>query len=579
MIFDALNIAGSSLKSQQKAMDVLANNISNVNTPGYSRQTPSMASEVPQTIGNNSFGRGVVMNGASRLVDPMIDGALLQNGSQQDMWTSINTGLTSVESAFGSLQSTGLSAALDGFFTSWQQLANNPQDQASRINVLNKSQLLSTQMSGMNTQLVNAQQSADTEIDARIQSANTLLNQIGTLNTQIRKQEGVQGGGALGTANDLRDQRDQAVRDLARLIPVQQIDTGGGGTLIQSLGGDLLVQDGQVRNLARGTAGANGFQSVVIAGTNTPLSGLDQGGRIGGLVALRDNYLGGYRQQLDSIAGNMTFAVNQLHSNGASATRLSQVTSAIGASNTALPVNDPAQSNTFAAQVVSGSFTVHVFDAAGQPLAPNNKITVNVTAGVSTMDSIATDINAAALGVTASVDTAGRLVMNGGANTLSFGGDTSNFLAAYQINNFFQGSTAGDMAVSNDVVANSALIHAGAIDPATSVLQAADNTVALAIMGLNNSAISFDGTTSASLHDRTSGLATTYGSDMATAQQQQTYRTAEAASLNAQRQAISGVNVDQELIDMIKFQRAYEASAKVITTTNSMLDSLLGLIR
>jgi len=70
-----------------------------------------------------------------------------------------------------------------------------------------------------------------------------------------------------------------------------------------------------------------------------------------------------------------------------------------------------------------------------------------------------------------------------------------------------------------------------------------------------------------------------FGTDVSTTIQQKDYRTVEASSLESQRLAVSGVNIDEELISMIKFQRAYEASAKVITTTNQMLDSLLGLIR
>ncbi len=91
--------------------------------------------------------------------------------------------------------------------------------------------------------------------------------------------------------------------------------------------------------------------------------------------------------------------------------------------------------------------------------------------------------------------------------------------------------------------------------------------------------MSVDGTASASLHSRTSTLSTTYGTDVSNADQQDRYRSAEADSLNSQRQAVSGVNIDEELVSMIKFQRAYEAAAKIITTTNQMLDSLMGLIR
>jgi len=177
------------------------------------------------------------------------------------------------------------------------------------------------------------------------------------------------------------------------------------------------------------------------------------------------------------------------------------------------------------------------------------------------------------------VDVAGRLVVDAGVNTIGFSNDTSNFLAAYEINSFFHGQGAGDLALSSAIAADAANISTGMIDPVTSTIQPGDNSAALAVMAIQNSAISFDGTSAMSLHDRTSALSTRYGTDVAVADQQRLYREAEMESLATQRQAISGVNVDEELIEMIKFQRAYEASAKVIQTTNSMLDSLMGMMR
>ena len=99
------------------------------------------------------------------------------------------------------------------------------------------------------------------------------------------------------------------------------------------------------------------------------------------------------------------------------------------------------------------------------------------------------------------------------------------------------------------------------------------------MMNLQNAAVSFDGSNSVSLSARTSTLSTIYGNDVALATQQTSFHTAEASSLMQQRQALSGVNVDEELVNMIKYQRSYEASAKIIQTSNQMLSTLMGLIR
>jgi len=579
VIFSALNVAASSLKTQQKAIDVVSHNIANVNTPGYSRQKAELGTLSPEQQGAFDFGRGVGLSSISRSVDQVVNQALLKNGPQQNYWQELKTGLNSIENVFGSLQSTGLSAAMDDFFFAAQQMANAPADMAQKINMRTKSTALAIQMSGMSNQLHAVQQTADANIDQNLVSANNLLIKIGSLNVQIRQHEGTSQG-LIGAANDLRDQRDQAVRDLSTFMPIQDVRTATGGVLLQTVSGDLLVQDGDVRQLARGAVGANGsFQSIVIAGTNTAVSGLNKGGKIGGSIALRDDRVAGYIKDLDNIAVNLSFAINQANASGVGSSRVSQVQSGLGVANSALSVSDAAQNNPFAAQIQNGSFTVHVFDAAGVPLTPASKATITVTAGVSTMASIAADISANVPGVTASVDVSGKLLMNAGANTVGFSDDSSNFLAAYQVNSLFQGTSAASLKVSDAVQADAGMISTGQIDLLTSSINVGDNRTALLMVNLQNKPASLDGTTAVTLSARASLLSTKYGNDVALASQQQSFFQAEASSLNQQRQAFSGVNVDEELVSMIKFQRTYEASAKIIQTTNQMLDSLIGLIR
>ena len=164
MSFASLNIAASSLRAQQKAIDVLSHNMANVNTPGYSRQSPNIVTASPVSIGNLNLGRGVNLTDIQRSVDPLINNAMRENASQAQFWNTVSTGLTTVESTFGSLDNTGLSAAVNDYFLSWQQLSNNPQDVAQKNNVLNKSVALTTQLNQMYTQLSNAQQSLDQDV-------------------------------------------------------------------------------------------------------------------------------------------------------------------------------------------------------------------------------------------------------------------------------------------------------------------------------------------------------------------------------------------------------------------------------
>ena len=575
MSFQGLNIAASSLRSQQKAMDVVSHNIANVNTAGYSRQTANLVTATPESIGGLDFGRGIDIKSIGRAVDPLINNAQRENASQFEFWNQVASGLSTIENSFGSLDNTGLSAAVNDFFLSWQQLSNNPQDTAQKYNVRSKSETLIQQLSNMYTQLNDGQTKLDQSISQQVSDVNVKLDNIAALSQQIKAHEaGKQGNSSI--ANDLRDQRDTAVRELAKIIPIQQVDTQDGGILLQTKGGDLLVQDGVARHLTRSTASASGYQGIIISGTNQQVQGLDTGGSLGGTIKLRDEYYQGYINTLDSFASNLAFATNQIQSNAASPVRLSKIQSGQGATNPALALNDASQQLPFASKVQAGSFNVHIYDSAGAPLLPTST-TITITA-TTTMNDIATSLNAIT-GVTATVDSVGRLNMDAGTNTIAFADDTSNFLAAYEIGSFFHGSTAGNLTLSQAVQNDANTIGTGYVDATTSLLQAGDQRAAAAIMNLQDSAISVDGTTPASLHDRIANLSSQYGLDVGLAGQQKDYRSAEASSLIQQREAVSGVNVDEELIAMMKFQRAYEASAKIISTNNQMLDSLMGILR
>ncbi|GMR00323.1 MAG: hypothetical protein BMS9Abin18_1165 [Zetaproteobacteria bacterium] len=573
-IFSALNIAASSLKTQQQAINVVSNNIANVNTPGYSRQTPTLGTEVAEQLDGFNFGRGVQLSDIRRVVDPFLIRAQAGNGSQFAFSNTVEQGLNAVESVFGSLDTPGLATSLDAFFQAFQQLANNPQDAAQRFNIRARAQDIVNELSGMRSQLVTAQTSADASIDQSITQTNQLLDQIATLNAQIRVRE----AGISGQANDLRDQRELAANNLAKLLPVQIINGANDEFLIQTKGGDLLVQDNTARHLARGGAGSGGFPTIVIQNTNTVVQGLDQGGEIGGLLALRDGQLNSYITQVDSIAANLTFGVNQLHASGVGLTLPATITSGQTVTNPATSIVNTDTSVPFASQIVTGTFKVHVYDSTGAP-TPAGGTTISIIAGTTTLNQVASDLTAVA-GITASVDATGHLVINAAAgNTIGFSNDTSNFLAAYEVNSFFHGGNASDITISTNIAADGNNIAAGMINSTTSLHPLGDNSVALGIFTLQNTAIAFDGTAQTSLHNRSTNLSSQYGTDVATARQNRIFREAESQSLASQRESFSGVNTDEELIAMIKFQRAYEASAKVIQTTNTMLDSLMGLIR
>jgi len=570
MILHSLKIGATALFAQQKAIDVVSQNIANVNTPGYSKQNAELVSRLPSHISGKDFGNGVKIAAIRRSVDHILTDAQTRNGEQTSYSKTLHQELQGIEVVFSNLDTPGLTTVLNDFFAAQQQLTNRPEDPATRHNVLARARDVATHITDMRRQLADHRNSINQQISPLLEQVNTLLDQIADLNRQITLRP---------TANDLLDKRDKAIQDLAQLVPIRRITTNDTGLLLQTPGGDLLVRDDMTRHLKIGAGSP--FGKVEFVDTSLPAAGVEQGGKLGALLELRDGRIANYIGQLDSLAANLIFSLNQQHTGGTGLTAVSSYTAGQASTDpagTSIAVNaDP--SVPFASQIKTGTFTIHVLDSTGNPLTPPGPggTGISITAGVTKLSDIATAINAIN-GVSASINK-GRLNINGGNNRIVFANDTSNFLAAYEINAFFHGSSAANISVDDAINNDSGRIATGMADAATSAVSPADNRVALAILTLRDKAISIDGTNAASPAQRASTLAGDYGMETAAAMRQLSYHEAEADILNRRREAVSGVNVDEEMIRMIELQRAYEASAKVIQSSNRMLDSLMGLIR
>jgi len=426
--------------------------------------------------------------------------------------------------------------------------------------------------------MVNQQSSNLQQIPTILDSVNTLLDKIASLNASI----GSQSGNGVSMPNDLLDQRDAAINQLSKLIPFQQVNVGsttGTGLMLETPGGDMLVSGPTAKHLALGPGSSASSINIIYQDTGASVSGLDQGGQLGGLVA-QNVKISGYLQQLNSLAANLAFSVNQLQASGTGTSAASSYTSGQAAADPAgatAAVN--ADTNVpLASQIVTGSFKIYALDASGNPVNTGGTA-INVTAGTTTLANIASQINAAGVsGLSASINN-GKLSISGGSNRVVFGNDTSNFLAAYEVNGFFHGSSAADLAVDPAIQADPGRVATTVIDPTTSTVPAGGNSIAQAVFSLSQQAVSIDGSTAASFSARASKLASGFGQDASAAQQQLGTQQAVGTSLSNQWQSISGVNLDQELTSMLKFQHAYQASAKVITTSDAMLNSLMGIIQ
>ena len=300
-------------------------------------------------------------------------------------------------------------------------------------------------------------------------------------------------------------------------------------------------------------------------------------GSIAGLFEVRDDYIQPTIDELDDYASALIWEVNLAHSQGAGTESHTAVegtysvddqTAAL--SNCGLPYED---------NIVSGEFSIYTYDSDGN-LASNASITIDPA--TDSLDDVVTAINTAFSGtLTASVNSDGELEIQAATGTsFEFGDDTSNFLAAVGINTFFDGSSADDISINSYIADDPTHINAGQVDDDGTVSSGSNDT-AKTINDLLSESVSIGEGTSATdstLTEFMAALVAEVGSAASTMETQVSVDTVTAELYYDQQESGSGVNVDEELINLTKYQQQYEAAAQIISVTRDMIETALGLI-
>ncbi len=312
------------------------------------------------------------------------------------------------------------------------------------------------------------------------------------------------------------------------------------------------------------------------------------GGTLAGYFQFRDASAGGYIEKLDAFAKSLAWEVNRIHSQGAGLERFEEVIGTYGVVNSGLPLQAGA-GLAFGDKLESGNLMIGVYDEATGALVQFSSLDFDsTTPGVQNFDPATHSLQDV---ITAINDTfPGRLTASAPDNHLqittadgyefAFGSDSTGLLAALGINTFFDGSDARTLSLNNDVRSNTALINTGHINGAGEMNEG-DNTTAAAIAALQSKDVATrtvtEGTTRQTLGEYYSTLVAKAGSDTKAAKFNYEYQEALANDLKSRQESVSGVNLDEEMTNLIKFQHAYTAAAKLITTAESMLEVLLGL--
>jgi flagellar hook-associated protein 1 FlgK len=574
---NAIQIGRSALAASQIGIQVAGNNMANAATPGFSRQ---VARYLPirgdRSIPGIQVGNGVMVRSVQRQVDMALQGRLWNGGADLSSAATKSNIFSQIEAALGELGDNDLSSELTSFFNGWSERANQTQSSAA---VVQQGDRLAGFVRDLRTRLLDQRRQIDDQIGATVEQANVLLNQISGLNTAISNAEA---SGAM--ANTLRDQRDSAVTELSALMDVTVVDHGQQGIDIL-VGSTPVLMGTTVRPLELKRTVIDGEVQVSVATQPDHQSLTISSGSLGALVQSRGTAVDGTLDKLDRLASQLIFEVNKLHSTGVNASGLTSTTGtlAFGALDRARPLNDPANQVTSALPYAAthGSFTVRV---RNESTGTTETVRINIdldgrtnagtpgTADDTTPQQIADALNAIP-GLTAGFTPDGKLQVTAASGVdFSFADDTSGAVALLGLNAYFSGTNSSDIAVRTDLKTDPSRLTTGRIVNGTFI----ENGTALEIAGLQSRNL-------ASLEGRTlQGLWRESVQEVG-GQASSALTSARAAavvydSLEAQRAGISGVSIDEESINLMDFQRQYQAAARVINTANELTNVLMGLI-
>ncbi len=453
-----LNIGRSALQAQQKAITVTGNNIANVNTPGYTRQRAELANSEAINDTPGQMGGGVKVTEVRRLYDRFITGEIRGENQEMGEWEARKQVQDRLEVVFNETDDDGLNKTMNEFWNAWQDLAENPGGTVERANLVSRAEDMTDRFRNMADDLDSIASEVEGRIDQAVSDINETAQEIARLNKDIRRAEN------LGqTPNDLKDQRDEALKKLSGLADVSVSESGS--VMNVTLGGETLVDGDTAWELSYD--GTDFAVTDPDSGTTTPIAHDDiTSGTLGGLLAMKNDVIPDYRDRLDDMARTVINEVNTQHAAGK------------GLDNTT---------------------GVDFFDAA-------------------------------------------------------------------------TATPAADMRVSQSIVDDPRLIAAaGATEnPPGGAANAWD------IADLANQPLMSGGTETFS--DYYTGLVSDVGNDTRTAGSRYDMQRTTMMQLEAYREEVSGVSLDEEMVNLVQFQNAYAAAAKLISATDELLDTIINMV-
>ena len=603
------NTGKSALFANQRALTVISQNIANINTPGYSRQEAVFESTLPLNDTPGQIGTGVQIREVRRVVNRFIESQVTLGKSNLGRLEHEQLTMGRVEASFNDAEGTGVNKTFNDFFAALHDLSNLPQGRAERVLVMERAKVLTQKFVNIDASLKEVRRSLDDELVSAVQDVNLMASQIADLNVQISmaKASGQQ-------ANDLEDQRGLLINNIAELVDLNVFEDSSGQMTVLVAGGRPLIEGNKAAKLQTALNPDNaGFKKVMYdpgTGSTFDITALISNGRMKALINNRDNALPGFIDKLDRMAASVVNEVNRQHKLGfgldgstgtdffspLSPTAVKAAANA-GSATASVIVSDPTALtfNPYELKFSGGAYTLKNLTSGtstsgagplilegltvtptGAP-AEGDSFKVSAHQGVAAAISVAvTDPNklAAAGPLTGTVTTT--------TGSLSVTGVGSKFLTELKVGNTMTVGantyTVAAIADNLNLTLTATAVATVTTGEATSIQQLpGGNTNAIKLARIQDKVlVSLD---QGSLQGFYAGFTGEVGSSSQSVQRRFAAEEVIQRQLTNLREGTSGVSIDEEMANLIKFQRAFEASSRVIRMTDDLFQTILSMAR
>ena len=573
----------------QLNLQIIAHNIANAGTPGYSRQRAEMLTAPPLAYPSfqrggypQQIGTGVDVNRIVRIRDEYLDEIIRAQTGSQGRNETVETGLNQIELIFNELGENTLGTLIDNFFSAWSDLANNPELVGTRANVREEAISLTQEFNRIVDALDGLAQDQKNRVKIRVNEANSLAREIAALNSEIAQVTN------LGNdANDLKDQRDVVIEKLSEIIPVSTIEDAN-GSLNVLIGGLRYVDFDHVDEL-KIVADIDNPGEISVELTNRSIPDFYGKGILSGLLEVAYDIIPNVDRKINNLATSLMNRVNLQHIDGfgldgqKGRSFFTDIRTARMVATFTLPVGTTEDTTLDVLDISAGYFTIQ-----GQ------KITItqdDIKPGEAiTLKELIDRINDSQPYVRANLET--DLLVNSYISLnlynptekdteISVIAGTSNFIQTVGLSNATNAfltanetyTTSADLISVIHVILENLDIIAAAADDGSGVFSGAGNNgnaIAIAMLQSLNTAIG-----SASYTEFYSSTISELGSLAQSTSRLVTNQGVLIDQLYVQRESIRGVNLDEEATNLIIYQRIYEGAARVTNVVDTLLDTVI----